>query len=86
LARFQLRRAFAYNGGHNHLIAGSIITNDPSFAESGDYIWTGLTAQTMGAGFVPLDADGVAMKAASVFANEIVSATITGADSIGVQR
>jgi hypothetical protein len=86
LARFQLRSAFAYNGGHNYLTAGSIICNDPSSAQAGDHIWEGLTSQTIGAHFVPLDPGGVAMKAASIFRGEDVSATITGADSIGVQR
>jgi hypothetical protein len=83
MARFQLTRAVA--PGQLHFSAGEIVT-DQQPGVLGDRYWPNLSAGTIAAGMVPLDPSGVAMKNASVFKNEIVSATITGADSIGVQR
>jgi hypothetical protein len=83
MARFRLTRAFAYNGGANRLAAGQVIVDSSANAQAGDTVWTGLTSATMGQGFVPLDASATTMKSASVYANEVISATIVGVDSVG---
>jgi hypothetical protein len=83
MARFQLTRAFAYDGGQHRVAAGKIITDiaPARGSETSTIYWPALSSQTLGQGFVPLDASAIAMKAASVYANEIIQ-TPSGADSI----
>jgi len=50
---------------------------------AGDRHWPTLTAATMAAGMVPLDAAATTMKSQSVWANEVIAATIQGVHSIG---
>jgi hypothetical protein len=80
MAHFRLTRAFAY-GGHR-LAAGTVIADIAVPGETSVIWWPGLNSQTLGQGFIPLDASAVGMKNASVYWNEVIQAP-TGADSIG---
>jgi hypothetical protein len=84
MARFQLTRAFVYMGGSRRFPAGTVLTDTYTYmgAYPNDIVWTGLNSQTIGPGFAPLDASAVTMKAASIYANEVVSRP-TGVDSVG---
>jgi len=79
MARFQLTRAFAF--GSFRAAAGQILSDTPGFPN--DLVWTGLKAQTMCPGMVPLDASATTMKGSSRFANEAAPFGCTGGDSIG---
>jgi hypothetical protein len=81
MARFRLMKAIATGALRFH--AGDVVTDTIPLTVSTDRHWPTLTASTMGAGMVPLDAGASAMKAASPWASEVLPATILGVDSIG---
>jgi hypothetical protein len=78
MARFQLTKAFAF--GSFRAAAGQIISDTPGVQT--DLIWSGLNAQTMCPGLIPLDASATSMKAASRYASEVTPFGCTGGDSI----
>lgn len=81
MARFRLTKAF--QAGSRHLHAGQTIADSLANSVPGDAVWTGLTSNTMGSGFAPLDASATTMKSGSPkFASEPSATSITGRDSI----
>jgi len=78
MARFRLTQAIATGALRFH--AGEVVTDTMPLTAPSDRHWSNLTAATMAAGMVPLDA---AMKSQSAWANEVISATIQGGHSIG---
>jgi len=81
MARFRLMKAIAAGALKFH--AGDVVTDTIPLTVPTDRHWPTLTAATMASGMVPLDASASSMKAASVWANEVLPATILGVDSIG---
>jgi hypothetical protein len=79
-ARFRLMRAIALS--QQKFSAGDVVTDTVPLTEAGDKHWPGLTAAKMHAGMVPLNPEAQAMKDASPWANEVLSATVLGVDSI----
>ena len=80
MARFMTTRAFHF--GSTRVRAGKTIADSQANAQSGDYVWTGMSSATLPQGFTPLDASATTMKNASKWAGVAAELTITGADSI----
>ena len=81
MARFRLTQAIATGALRFH--AGEVVTDTIPLTVAGDRHWPTLTAATMAAGMVPLDAAATTMKSQSVWANEVIAATIQCVHSIG---
>jgi hypothetical protein len=81
MARFRLMKAIATGALRFH--AGEVVTDTIPLTVATDRHWPGLTASVMASGMVPLDGSASSMKAASVWAGEVLPATILGVDSIG---
>ena len=81
MARFRLTQAIATGALRFH--AGEVVTDTVPLTVPSDRHWPTLTAATMAAGMVPLDAAATTMKSQSVWANEVIAATIQGVHSIG---
>jgi hypothetical protein len=81
MARFRTTQAF--HAGSMRVAAGRTVADTQGNSLPGDVVWSGLTAQSLPPGFVPLDGGATTMKSASQFANEAIRTWITGADSIG---
>jgi hypothetical protein len=78
MARFQLTQAMTV--GHARLRAGRTIC-DGTACSAGDFVWTGLNANTVSPGMVPLDAGATTLKNASKFAG-VSPGNPTGVDSV----
>jgi len=72
----------AIGTGSLRFSAGDVVTDAIPLTVPTDRHWPGLTAAKMHSGMVPLDASASSMKAASVWANEALPATVLGVDSI----
>jgi hypothetical protein len=84
MARFRTHAAFYADAqGVGRVSAGRLVANSLAAALPGDVVWTGLNAGSLPAQMVPLDAEAEAMKAASRWSDEVISATILGVDSVG---
>jgi hypothetical protein len=84
MARFRTMAAFYSDAqGVGKVSAGRVVASSQGTALFGDVVWVGLNAGTLPAQMVPLDAEAAAMKAASRWADEVINATILGADSVG---
>jgi len=84
MARFRTHAAFYADAqGVGKVSAGRTVASSLAAALPGDVVWEGLNSGSLPAQMVPLDADAEAMKAASRWANETISATIHGVDSVG---
>jgi hypothetical protein len=81
MARFRLTQAIA--SGSLRFAAGDVVTDIIPLTVATDKHWPGLSAGTMAAGMVPLDGAAPTMKNASMWAGEIIAATIQGVHSIG---
>lgn len=79
MARFQLTQAVWT--GQEKLHAGQFVTDTIPLTIPTDRYWPGLTAATMVPGMVPVDGPASAMKSASRYAGEVISAP-TGAASV----
>jgi hypothetical protein len=62
--------------------AGVILADSVGASQPGDIVWTGLNANSMFPGMVPLDAGANTMKSASRFAGVPDPTAISGRDSI----
>jgi hypothetical protein len=72
----------ALHVGSVRLKAGSTIADSAGAAQTGDFVWTGLTSATWNPIMSPLDGPATTMKAASQYASAGVPATISGAQSV----
>ena len=73
----------AISTAQERFYAGQVVTDTIPLTVATDRYWPGLTAAKMFSGMAPLDASATSMKNASVWANEVLPATILGVDSIG---
>lgn len=80
MARFRLTAAFHHNAVRHR--AGTVLADNVANALAGDAVWRGMSASTITADFVPLDAAANSMKAASPYANTPAASTISGVNSI----
>ena len=80
MARFRLMKAIAT--GALKFSAGDVVADTIPLTVPTDRHWPTLTAATMASGMIPLDASATSMKSASVWASEVLPATILGVDSI----
>ncbi len=80
MARVMLNMAMHI--GTRKLKGGSTIADSAGVALPGDFVWTGLTAQTYQRDMVALDASATTMKNASPFASVSPRPWITGVESI----
>jgi len=84
MARFRVMSAFYADAvGVGRVQAGRIVADSQGAAQPGDIVWSGLNAQSLPAGFVPLDSDAQAMRTGSRWAGTPIAATILGVDSVG---
>jgi len=81
MARFRVHKAFST--AQERFYAGQVVTDTIPLTVASDRYWPGLNAATLPSGLVPLDGSATSMKAASVWASEVLPATILGVDSIG---
>ena len=81
MARFKLTASFYADAiGVGRVRAGRTVADSQANAVAGDVVWTGLNAQSLPAGFTPLDASADAMKAASRWASTPVGIACLGVD------
>jgi hypothetical protein len=82
VARFRTTQSFYADAvGVGRVRAGRIICDSQGAAQAGDVVWSGLSAQSLPQGCIPLDASATSMLASSRWAGVPVSATILGSDS-----
>jgi hypothetical protein len=83
MARFRTTASFYSDAvGVGKVRAGKTVADSVANAQPGDVVWTGLNAQSLPAGFTPLDASATSMRAASQWANTPVANVCYGVDSI----
>lgn len=83
MARFKTTSAFYADAvGVGKVRAGRTVADSVANAQPGDVIWTGLNAQSLPAGFTPLDGAADTMKAASRWAGTPVANVCLGVDSV----
>jgi hypothetical protein len=83
MARFKLTASFYADAvGVGKVRAGRTVADSQANALPGDVVWTGLNAQSLPAGFTPLDASADAMRAASRWVNIPAGIVCYGVDSI----
>ena len=83
MARFKLTASFYADAvGVGHVRAGRTVADSQANAVAGDVVWTGLNAQSLPAGFTPLDASADAMRTASRWAGTPVANVCHGVDSV----
>jgi hypothetical protein len=83
MARFKLTASFYADAiGVGRVRAGRTVADSQANAVAGDVIWTGLNAQSLPAGFTPLDASANSMRAASQWAGTPVGIACLGVDSV----
>jgi len=84
MARFRVMSAFYADAvGVGRVSAGRVVADSQGNALAGDIVWNGLNAQSLPAGFMPLDASAQSMRSSSRWATTPISATILGVDSVG---
>jgi hypothetical protein len=82
MARFKTQQASYCDAvGVGRVRAGRTVADSQSAALPGDVIWSGLNANSLPAGFAPLDAAADAMRAASRWAATPIATVILGVDS-----
>ena len=79
MARFKLQQAFHF--GSVRVKAGGTLADSQANAQTGDAVYTGLTAETLPPGCIALDASATSMLAASKWAG-ITPGAPSGRDSI----
>jgi hypothetical protein len=83
MARFKLTSSFYADAvGVGRVSAGKTVAESQGNALPGDVVWTGLNAQSLPAGFTPLDASANSMRAASKWAGTPVGIACLGVDSV----
>jgi hypothetical protein len=83
MARFRTTQSFYVDAvGVGRVRGGRTVSDSQSAALPGDVVWSGLNANSLPAGMVPLDASASAMLASSRWAGVPVAATVLGCDSV----
>jgi hypothetical protein len=83
MARFKLTASFYADAvGVGKVRAGRTVADSQANAAAGDVVWTGLNAQSLPAGFTPLDSAADTMRAASRWAGTPVGIACLGVDSV----
>lgn len=80
MARFKLTQAFHY--GSVRVPAGRTLADSQANAIAGDYVYTGLNANSVPYGAIPIDGSATTMFNASRWAGTSPPATIPGVQSI----
>jgi hypothetical protein len=83
MARFRTTASFYADAiGVGRVRAGRTVADSQANAVPGDVVWSGLNAQSLPAGFTPLDASATSMRAASQWAGTPVGNVCLGVDSV----
>jgi hypothetical protein len=83
MARFRTTSAFYSDAvGVGRVRAGRTVADSAANAQLGDVVWVGLNAQSLPAGFTPLEGSADAMRAASQWRNTPVANVCLGSDSV----